>query len=1334
MYHLLYPLRREGNLLRCIMYAISLSLIGGFAAPKIWLLCISIYFWARLEETGGFGVCFSFVGLSWVALFYCDFFLPGSFAKKASNIDGLMEPVHQQLCSQSTDSEQTIRQTSLRRWRAKKQRVGESSLGQSNTSAVDGPNLRYHDKAASLPLSVAETAGSSANPLVAPLRSVAGGDRSRRSTNANSSEKIRHFDDCEIVLRAVPGLDQRVYNQPSEHEVAVLIVDGQDNEERSHRDIRVSSVAGGSHSIQYYFGCYDPLQYPLIFPFGQVGWHQGIEKLGVKASSRPNQRCNSVRSVAPAGAIDADDLLFREESGVIFVVQSDALPESSGHVFNSQTRGTGNLTKSVRRNCSWQLNMQKYLKMRNIITIQEVKPHTKGWTVVVQVVFRSHILVSQKDSAVTYRRFLLADAEGTKVSAIAYNNNIRANAHLLIPYKTYRLSGATLKIAEDKYRVGPYDFSWTINKNTLIQPCEDTIPSQLYCTIDTKSFADLEHYADTDKLQNVLGVVVHAFESKKKGFDSVNRDIIVMNTENMPMILTLWDEFATTEGAQLANNINAGNVIIAMQVKVSTFYGISLATKQPSAILINPPTPEANELKQYIQNRMDIANLIATKAYRNIAALLPRPPLDNIISIESFLNPGNNVKAAWIKGRIILGSVSQSLWFACCANCQKKFDLQVGSDIRCSACNQCSQIVARARIPIYIEDETDTIAAVVYGKDAEQLVGRTAAALKDAEDEGVSLLKTIGRRIKGHHVVCYVRFYQTNGTNYSIVKLYMDEIEGLLDEDEVEDSTEQGEPDVQFFTPSTKACLEEIEKGTMNTGTPMPIKSTTARVLIFGDNNASSSSNPPANTPGEDAFYNDDGCASTSAAPANARLLIPYKTYRLSGASLKVVEEKYRVGPYDFSWTINNNTLIQPCEDTIPTQLYCTIDTERFANLHRYADSDNLQNVLGVVVHAFESRQKSFDSIAREIVVMNTENMPIIFTLWNEFATAEGAELAKGINAGNVFIAMRVRVTTFHGISLATVQPSSVLINPPTTEANQLKQYIEKRLEIADLIAAKAYKNMSTLLPRPPPDNVISIKSFFNPGNNVKAAWIKGRMNLGFDNQSLWFTCCANCQKKFDLDIGSDIMCSACNQHSEIVARARIPIDIEDETDTIAIVVYGEDAEELCGHTAAHLKDAENQGLNLLETIQQRIKNHNVVCYVRLYQTNATNYSSVKLYMDEIEGNLDEDEVEDSDEQVVEQIAEQVAEQVAEQGASDVQLFTPSTKACLEEIESATMNTAIQDAIKPPTARALKFGNISAASFSNPPPNIVDEDASYINDDSATTSAAPSSPMKKPRT
>ncbi|GAA0169077.1 hypothetical protein LIER_23634 [Lithospermum erythrorhizon] len=42
-------------------------------------------------------------------------------------------------------------------------------------------------------------------------------------------------------------------------------------------DIRAKS--GRSHKVQYYYGCYDPLQYVLMFPNGEPGRHNNIVKL-----------------------------------------------------------------------------------------------------------------------------------------------------------------------------------------------------------------------------------------------------------------------------------------------------------------------------------------------------------------------------------------------------------------------------------------------------------------------------------------------------------------------------------------------------------------------------------------------------------------------------------------------------------------------------------------------------------------------------------------------------------------------------------------------------------------------------------------------------------------------------------------------------------------------------------------------------------------------------------------------------------------------------------------------------------------------------------------------
>ena len=65
-------------------------------------------------------------------------------------------------------------------------------------------------------------------------------------------------------------------------------------------------------SINYCYGFYDPLQYPLLFPYGDNGWHLGIRK---------NSNHKNVHYVAHDTVIDArgvnsiDELLSQENLG-----------------------------------------------------------------------------------------------------------------------------------------------------------------------------------------------------------------------------------------------------------------------------------------------------------------------------------------------------------------------------------------------------------------------------------------------------------------------------------------------------------------------------------------------------------------------------------------------------------------------------------------------------------------------------------------------------------------------------------------------------------------------------------------------------------------------------------------------------------------------------------------------------------------------------------------------------------------------------------------------------------------------------------------------------------
>ena len=82
------------------------------------------------------------------------------------------------------------------------------------------------------------------------------------------------------MIKSDPGLDQRRYNRPTSSEVAGIWIEDENGEHNADEevDIRVYTKSGQSHKVKYYYGCYDPLQYVLMFPNGEPGWHGNIER------------------------------------------------------------------------------------------------------------------------------------------------------------------------------------------------------------------------------------------------------------------------------------------------------------------------------------------------------------------------------------------------------------------------------------------------------------------------------------------------------------------------------------------------------------------------------------------------------------------------------------------------------------------------------------------------------------------------------------------------------------------------------------------------------------------------------------------------------------------------------------------------------------------------------------------------------------------------------------------------------------------------------------------------------------------------------------------------
>nr|XP_027120740.1 uncharacterized protein LOC113737757 [Coffea arabica] len=104
------------------------------------------------------------------------------------------------------------------------------------------------------------------------------------------------LDNLQVCIKKDVSLDQRVYNSSTADQVAAIWIESNDPSENVQRDIIVHAHSGAPYRVKHYYGCYDPLQYPILFPGGEIGWHQNIKKTNdvVKGTIRQHNDPNEI--------------------------------------------------------------------------------------------------------------------------------------------------------------------------------------------------------------------------------------------------------------------------------------------------------------------------------------------------------------------------------------------------------------------------------------------------------------------------------------------------------------------------------------------------------------------------------------------------------------------------------------------------------------------------------------------------------------------------------------------------------------------------------------------------------------------------------------------------------------------------------------------------------------------------------------------------------------------------------------------------------------------------------------------------------------------------------
>lgn len=102
-----------------------------------------------------------------------------------------------------------------------------------------------------------------------------------------------------------------------------------------------------------------------------------------------------------------------------------------------------------------------------------------------------------------------------------------------------------------------------------------------------------------------------------------------------------------------------------------------------------------------------------------------------------------------------------------------------------------------------------------------------------------------------------------------------------------------------------------------------------------------------------------------------AKLLLQYKRYYISNAMIVENDARYRISSYQYSWTLNNKTLVEEYVDSIPITLPCEFEFTDFSTLYKHADTDRMQSKLSFLLPKF--------TYLNSLFLMQTTNIFFIF-------------------------------------------------------------------------------------------------------------------------------------------------------------------------------------------------------------------------------------------------------------------------------------------------------------------------------------------------------------------
>ncbi|KAL8134936.1 replication protein A 70 kDa DNA-binding subunit B-like [Apium graveolens] len=425
--------------------------------------------------------------------------------------------------------------------------------------------------------------------------------------------------------------------------------------------------------------------------------------------------------------------------GIVLKPKQEMFTKSAAQIVHEQT---GNMAPSARMAMT-----------RRVHPLVSLNPYQGNWTIKVRLTNKGNMrnYKNARGEGCVFN-VELTDEDGTQIQATMFNESAKKFYDRFQLGKAYYISKGTLRVANKQFKTVQNDYEMTLNENSVV---EEAIEEGTFIPETKFNFVPIDQlgpYVNNSELVDVIGVVqsvspTMSIRRKSNNENIPKRDITIADESKKTVVVSLWNDLATTVGQELLDIADQSPVVAMKSLKVGDFQGVSLSALSRTVILVNPETSESKKLKSWYDSEgkgspmASVGTGLSPSSKSGGRSLYAdRVSLSYITSNPSF----GEEKPVFFstKGYISFIKPDQSMWYRACKTCNKKVTEAIGSGFWCEGCqkndDECN---LRYIMVAKVADASGEALLSFFNDQAETVVGCSAEELdklKSQDGDGSS--------------------------------------------------------------------------------------------------------------------------------------------------------------------------------------------------------------------------------------------------------------------------------------------------------------------------------------------------------------------------------------------------------------------------------------------------------------------------------------------------------------------------------------------------------------------------------------------------------------------